>query len=107
MHVFASGLHTPSFEHPTVQNETTKINFLQSILFLSSIHIPTSALALVVHRSAIVPSGQMHAKFESMTIQTPASLQYECSQRAIKRRARKSKDNFEKKFQHKLTNHEH
>ena len=66
-----------------IEKISTKVSF-----YLRSIDIPTSVFVSEVHLSAILPSGQMHPKVESITIQIPTSPQYECSQTAIKRRAR-------------------
>lgn len=51
------------------------------------IHVPLGAIELGVHLCEISPSGHIHPKVVSITIQTPSSPQNECSQTATKRRA--------------------
>jgi len=86
VHVPIIGSQTPSFKHPAEQYET-KI-FKSLLNFFSSIYLRRPGSIFEIHLDIIPPSGQIHPNAVSMIIQTPASPQNECSQTAIKRRAR-------------------
>jgi hypothetical protein len=86
VHVPLIGLQTASFKHPRAQY-VTKI-FKSLLNFFSSIYLLRPVSKFEIHRSIIPPSGQIHPNVLSMIIQTPVSPQNECSQTAIKRRAR-------------------
>ena len=105
--ILTSGYFTPCARKATRTNtcsrqwiaytavETTKtIRYWRTNVLYSRLRVteclPKPVLVFVEHRSEMPPSGQIHPNVESMMIQTPTSPQNECSQTAIRRRARQA-----------------